>query len=84
MEIILYPNDDNSIVIMSPTGVYSTVDTARKDVPFGKPYLIVSADQLPLNPSSEDDVNYNAAWTVDFSTPDGYGEQGSYFPAKQE
>lgn len=84
MNVILYPNDDNSVAIMSPSGVFSDVDTARRDVPMGKPYLIVSSDQLPQDPPSEDHVNYSSAWTVDFSNPDGYGEQGSYFPTKQE
>lgn len=84
MNVILYANEDNSVAIMSPSGVFSDADTARRDVPMGKPYLIVSLNQLPQSTLGEDNVNYSSAWTVDFSNPDGYGEQGSYFPSKQD
>lgn len=84
MYVILYPNDDNSVAIMSPSGVFSVEDTARRDVPAGKPFIITTEDQLPQNPVNEDGVDYMSAWTVDFSNPTGLGEQGSYFPTPQE
>lgn len=40
---------------------------ARKDVPDGKPYLIIEDTDIPEN--REDRL----LWSADFSDPDGYG-----------
>jgi hypothetical protein len=40
---------------------------ARKDVPAGLPYLIVTDADLPADRSQRD------AWTADFSNPHGHG-----------
>ena len=64
---ILYQDPDTgTIVIVTPSGLLSTLETARKDVPAGVPFQIVSHADLPEYWSQE-------AWEVDFSTPDGVG-----------
>jgi hypothetical protein len=66
-EVILFPQY-GSVAVMVPTGMFSTIDTAVKDVPAGVPFLIVSDTDLPQGIPQE-------AWVVDFSTPDGVGGQ---------
>lgn len=63
---IIYPND-SGISIIHPTGEIPLEDVARKDVPVGVPYLIIDAADIPT------DRTFRAAWTADFSKPDGYG-----------
>lgn len=66
---IIFPNDDGGIAVMIPiveSGL-TVEQIALKDVPAGKPFLIIDQSDLP-----EDD-EYREAWTADFSTPDGYG-----------
>ena len=41
-------------------------DVCKKDVPAGKPYIIVDATELP-------DGDFRSAWRADFSSPDGTG-----------
>lgn len=85
--VIIYPNDDGGIALLYPTGLYSVENTALKDVPFGKPFRIISTDDLPDDPfadlpvGSPDRIDYFPAWTADFSNPDGTGRRGKFQPA---
>jgi hypothetical protein len=66
---IIYPTDDGGIVVIIPAPEcgLSVEEIARKDVPAGKPYHIINADQLP-----QDHVFFNA-WSANFDSPTGYG-----------
>jgi len=66
---IIFPNNDGTIAIVYPAfecGLTIT-EIARKDVPAGKPYLIVNVADMP------ETYEFWAAWEVDFSNPDGHG-----------
>jgi hypothetical protein len=63
---IIYPLDDG-IAVVIPSGELPLEDVAAKDVPAGTPYLLIDASDLPT------DRTFRAAWTADFSAPDGYG-----------
>ncbi len=63
---IIYPQDDG-VAVIHPTEELPVEEVARKDVPAGVPYRIVSDDALPS------DRTFRAAWEADFSKPDGYG-----------
>jgi len=58
MKRILFPNDNGGISIIVPT---ESVEAAMKDVPAGKPYLIVDAADIPT------DRTFRDAWTADFT-----------------
>lgn len=58
MKRILFPNDDGGVSIIIPT---ESVDAAMKDIPSGKPYLIVDAADIPT------DREFRNAWTADFT-----------------
>lgn len=66
--VIIYPNDVGGICVVYPCecGI-SIEEIARKDVPAGKPYLIVNAEQVP------EDHTFFGAWEADFSNQDGIG-----------
>ncbi len=64
---IVYPNGQGGLNILSPTGVLSLEETAKRDVPAGLPYKIVPLSDLPP------DSAFASAWEMDFSTPDGHG-----------
>jgi len=68
-QVIIYPNDEGwlSVGYPAPECNLSINEIARKDVPAGKPYHIINADQLPT-----DHVFFNA-WEADFSNPSGHG-----------
>lgn len=55
---ILFPNDDGGISIVVPI---ESVEAAMKDIPLGKPYLIVDAADIPT------DRTFRNAWTADFT-----------------
>lgn len=66
---IIFQNDFGGIDILIPileSGL-SLEQIALKDVPSGKPFLIIDHTDLP-----ETD-EYRDAWTADFSEPDGIG-----------
>lgn len=66
-ERIVYPLGDG-VAVITPLDCGLTVEQiAAKDVPAGAPYLIVDATDIPA------DRTYRAAWTADFSNPDGHG-----------
>lgn len=68
-QAIIYPNDEGGVALVMPAPEcgLTVEEIARKDVPVGKPYHIINADQVP-----QDHIFFNA-WEADFSAPDGYG-----------
>lgn len=58
MKRILFPNDDGGVAIIIPT---ESLELAMKDIPSGKPYLIVDAADIPV------DREFRNAWTADFT-----------------
>lgn len=67
MQAIIFPNL-TTISVMRPLDCGLTIqEIARKDVPFGVPYRIIDAAQIP------EDRTYRDAWTADFTDPDGAG-----------
>lgn len=66
-QVIIYPQASNSIATVFPAPGLSVIEVAKKDVPQGTPYRIISESDLP-----SDDVFFEA-WEADFSNPDGYG-----------
>jgi hypothetical protein len=67
-QVIVYPNDNGGVVLCYPCECGLPVEEiARKDVPAGKPYLLVPADQVPT------DHIFFAAFEANFSIPDGHG-----------
>lgn len=67
-QVIIYPQQNNSLAILFPTGELAIEEVARKDVPAGVPYLIVQKSDFP-----EPSFQFADAWEADFSNPDGYG-----------
>ena len=57
-KLITYPNDNGSVAILVPT---ESLELAMKDIPSGKPYLIVDAADIPT------DRTFRNAWTADFT-----------------
>lgn len=57
---IIYPNDEGGVAIIIPAPEYvaehGIAAVAAKDVPAGKPYRIVSVDDIPS------DRTFRAAW----------------------
>lgn len=69
MKVVIFKNDAGSLSILRPIdGNGLTVEQiAVKDVPAGVPFRIIDESDLP------EDTRYQAAWTADFSAPDGVG-----------
>ena len=57
-KLIIYPNDNGGVAILVPT---ESVEGAMKDIPSGKPYLIVDAADIPAT------REFRNAWTADFT-----------------
>lgn len=74
---IIYTNDDGGVVILIPTPECLTERTieeiAAKDVPAGKPYKIINAEDLPT------DRTFRNAWEAQIDTPDGVGAESNEF-----
>ena len=68
-QFIIHPNGNGGVTltIKTPEFPYSVFEAARKDVPIGDPFVIMSREQVP------EDMTFFAAWEADFSNPDGYG-----------
>ena len=63
MKLIIYPNDNGGICILTAAlecGL-SLEQITAKDVPAGKPYLIVDAADIPAT------REFRNAWTADFT-----------------
>ena len=63
MKLIIYPNDNGGICILTPAPecALSLQEIAAKDVPAGKPWKIIDAADVPTTREFRD------AWTADFS-----------------
>lgn len=75
---IIYKNDDGGVAVIIPTpealALYGIEAIAQKDVPAGKPYKIVDANEIPT------DRTFRAAWTVDEADlTDGVGAEWNTF-----
>ena len=68
-KFIIYPNDEGWLSVITPAlGCGLTIEEiARKDVPSGKAYHIINAEQIP------EDGTFFEAWEADMSNPDGHG-----------
>ena len=78
MSRIIYKTDDGGTAVIIPTdealAEHTIQEIAEKDVPAGKPYKIVSVDDIPS------DRTFRNAWTVDEATlTDGVGADRSTF-----
>ena len=68
MELIIYPNQNNTISVVIPSGELTVEETALKDVPTSVKYKIIDSTDLPQ------DREFRNAWEFDFSTDfDGVG-----------
>ena len=75
---IIYPTDDGGVAVIVPTPEclqeHTIEEIAAKDVPAGKPYKIVSVDDIPP------DRTFRNAWTVDEAElTDGVGAESNEF-----
>ncbi len=63
MKLIIYPNDNGGICILTPAPEcgLSLQEIAAKDVPAGKPWKIVDDTDIPATREFRD------AWTADFT-----------------
>ncbi len=82
MKRIIYPSDNNGVVIIIPTPEclqeHTIEEIAAKDVPAGKPYKIVDVADVPS------DRTFRNAWEVDPNTlTDGVGAESNEFPVKE-
>jgi len=78
MNRILFKNDEGGISVIVPSdnalAEHTIQEIAEKDVPAGKPYKIVSVDDIPS------DRTFRNAWEVDEATlTDGVGADRSTF-----
>ncbi len=58
---IIYPTDDGgvAVIVPAPECGLTLEEIARKDVPFGKPYQIIDAADVPS------DRTFRNAWTYE-------------------
>tara|TARA_Y100000034_G_C6632825_1_gene276350 strand:- start:250 stop:459 length:210 start_codon:yes stop_codon:yes gene_type:complete len=64
---IIYPQE-TGIAVITPSGVLSVEETAKKSVPTGVKYKIIDVEDLPS------DRDFRNAWEFDFTTDfDGVG-----------
>lgn len=75
---VIYPTDDGGVSILVPAPecleTRTIEEIAAKDVPAGKPYKIVSVDDIPT------DRTFRSAWEVVIDEPDGVGAESNEFP----
>jgi hypothetical protein len=78
--LIVFPGDDGSVVFCYPVldcGL-SLEQIARKDVPAGKPFILLGDEDVPH------DHTFFAAFEADFSNPDGFGIGHAAWFAEQD
>ncbi len=80
---IIYENDEGGVVVLIPSPEaleqYSIEAIALKDVPAGKPFKIVTVEDIPS------DRTFRDAWEVDPATlTDGVGAESNTFPEVAE
>ena len=78
MNRIIFKNNNGGVSVIIPSEEclqsHTIQEIAEKDVPAGKPYKIVSVDDIPS------DRTFRNAWTVDEATlTDGTGADRSTF-----
>jgi hypothetical protein len=63
MKLIIYPNNNDGICILTPAPECGLTieEIAAKDVPAGKPWKIVDSADIPA------DRTFRNAWTADFT-----------------
>jgi hypothetical protein len=68
-KVIIHPNDSDGVAVYypAPECTIPLYERGRKDVPAGRPFLIIEEDLLPS------DHTFFDAFEADFSNPDGYG-----------
>lgn len=61
-KVIIYPTENNGVAIVYPTMEYlesfTIEDLAKKEVPKGKPYKIITIDQIPKDRTFRDAWEY--------------------------
>lgn len=80
---IIHQSDDGGVAIITPSpralAEWGIDAIALKDVPAGRPYKIITTDDLP------EDRTFRNAWEVDAAIlTDGVGGDSNEFPAKPE
>jgi hypothetical protein len=80
---IIYPTDEGGVAVIVPTPEaleqYGIEAIALKDVPAGKPFKIVTVEDIPS------DRTFRDAWGVDPTTlTDGVGAESNTFPEVTE
>lgn len=77
---IIYQTNDGGVAIIIPSGELSIEEVARKDVPAGARFAIVSTDTVP------DDRTFRSAWEVEHGNlNDGVGiGQSAWFIEQYE
>jgi len=78
MNRILFKTDEGGVAVIIPTenalAEHTIQEIAEKDVPAGKPYKIVSVDDIPSDRSARD------AWIIDEADlTDGVGGESNEF-----
>ena len=78
MSIIIYKTDEDGVAVIIPTenalAEHTIQEIAEKDVPAGKPYKIVSVDDIPS------DRTFRNAWEADEADlTDGVGGEYDMF-----
>jgi hypothetical protein len=78
MNLIIYKKDEGGVAVLIPTEEclqsHTIQEIAEKDVPAGKPYKIVSADDIPS------DRTFRDAWEVEEDAlTDGVGSEHDIF-----
>ena len=78
---IIYTNDDGGVSILIPTpeclAERTIEEIAAKDVPAGKPYKIITTDDIPT------DRTFRNAWEAVIDEPDGVGAESNEFAPKE-
>lgn len=74
-KLIIYQTDDGgvAIIIPAPESGLTLEQIAKKDVPQGVPYKIITVDEVPT------DRVFRDAWEANFDQPDGYGDPEAYW-----
>lgn len=77
MQVIVYKNENGGVSVVHPTdealAIYGIDAIAQKDVPFGKPYKIIEASELP-------DRSQRNGWDIDEALlTDGVGSESNEF-----
>ena len=78
MNRIIYKTDEGGVAVIIPTenalAEHTIQEIAEKDVPSGKPYKIISVDDIPS------DRTFRNAWEVDEADlDDGIGSEHNMF-----